>query len=181
MTKIFIETDRLILRAWKKEDLLPFAKLNASPQVMEHFPKTLSLEETQTLITNLQDRFIKNGFSFFATELKATKEFIGFIGLNIPGYVTPFTPCVEIGWRIDTEFWNKGYATEGALACLNYGFETLGLKEIVSFTATTNKPSEKVMQKIGMTRDLAGDFDHPSLDPDHPLSRHILYRISSLR
>jgi RimJ/RimL family protein N-acetyltransferase len=179
MSKVFLETDRLILRAWSKEDLLPFAKLNANPKVMEHFPKTLTLEETQKMIQVLEERFLKDGFSFFATELKSTGEFIGFIGLNIPGYPLPFAPCVEIGWRLDEEFWNKGYATEGAIACLKWGFESLGLKEIVSFTATTNKTSERIMQKIGMSRDAAGDFAHPNLAPDHPLSQHVLYRIKA--
>ena len=180
MSKVYLETDRLIMRAWSKEDLLPFARLNANPKVMEHFPQSLSLEETQNMMASIENRFVKNGFSFFATELKATQQFIGFIGLNIPGYTTPFSPCVEIGWRLDEEFWNMGYATEGAKACLKWGFETLDLKEIVSFTATSNKTSERIMQKIGMTRDMAGDFAHPSLAPDHPLSQHVLYRITSL-
>lgn len=178
-TKVYLETERLIMRSWSKDDLLLFAKLNSNPKVMAHFPKTLTLEETEKMINVLEERFKKDGFSVFATELKATKEFIGFIGLNSPAYSTPFSPCVEIGWRIDEEFWNKGFATEGALACLKWGFETLGLKEIVSFTATSNKTSERIMQKIGMIRDMAGDFDHPSLTPDHPLSRHVLYRISN--
>lgn len=179
MTKVYLETNQLLLRSWSKEDLLPFAKLNANTKVMQHFPKTLTMEETKKMMEVLKQRFIKDGFSFFATELKATGEFIGFIGLNIPAYTTPFTPCVEIGWRIDEEFWNKGYATQGAEACLRWGFESLGLKEIVSFTATSNIASERIMQKIGMVRDVAGDFDHPSLATDHPLARHVLYKISN--
>lgn len=170
-----IETPRLILREWQEEDLLPFAKLNADPAVMEFFPSTLSLEQTKTMIETLKKRFATDGFSFFAVELRATGEFIGMTGLNKPAYQTPFTPCVEVGWRIAKEFWNQGYATEAALASLDFGFRVLGLKEIASFTATLNKKSQHVMEKIGMTRDLNGDFDHPNVPKDHPLCRHVLY------
>ena len=179
MTKVFIETDRLLLRAWKEEDLIPFVKLNADSRVMEHFPKLLTIAETEAMIKVINDRYQKNGFCLFAMELKATGEFIGLNGLNIPSYETVFSPFVEIGWRIAFEFWNKGYASEGAIASLKYGFETLELKEIVSFTATENLRSQRVMQKIGMTRDVNGDFDHPSLAKDHRLSRHVLYRIKA--
>jgi RimJ/RimL family protein N-acetyltransferase len=179
MNKVFIETDRLILRAWKEEDLLPFSQLNADPQVMEHFPKLMSLSETESMIKVIHQRQLEHGFCLFATELKTTGDFIGFIGLNIPNYQTPFSPFVEIGWRLAAKFWNQGYATEGALATLKYGFQTLNLKEIVSFTATTNLTSQRVMEKIGMTRDLDGDFEHPSLDKNHRLARHVLYRVQA--
>lgn len=173
-----IETPRLILREWKDEDLIPFAKLNADPVVMEHFPNTLTLEQTQTMIETLKTRFKNDGFSFFAVELKSTGEFIGMTGLNKPGYQTPFTPCVEVGWRIAKEFWNKGYATEAAKASLDFGFNTLGLDKIASFTAVENVKSQRIMDKIGMIRDHAGDFDHPNVPKDHRLCRHVLYWIS---
>jgi RimJ/RimL family protein N-acetyltransferase len=173
-----IETDRLILREWKPSDLEPFARLNADPRVMEFFPASLSQDETAAMIQLIQERSMKNGFCFWAAELKSTGEFIGFIGLNIPGMETHFTPCVEIGWRIDFKFWGKGYAPEGALACLKYGFSTLNLNEIVSFTTVNNLKSRRVMEKIGMTYDPQGDFDHPKVQEGHPLRRHVLYRIS---
>jgi 3-dehydroquinate dehydratase / shikimate dehydrogenase len=175
-----IETKRLILRPWKESDLNPFAALNADPRVMKYFPKTLTIEETQQFITVLKSKFEKDGFSFFATELKSTGEFIGMIGLSIPSYETPFTPCVEIGWRIAYEHWNKGYATEGALACLDFGFNELKLKKIVSFTAVENKTSQRIMEKIGMNRVEDGDFDHPRLPEGHPLRRHVLYSMNKL-
>ncbi len=175
-----IETERLILRAWKDEDLLPFARLNADPLVMEHFPNTLTLEQTKTMIETLKKRFETDGFSFFAVELKSSGEFIGMTGLNKPAYQTPFTPCVEVGWRIAKEFWNKGYATEAAKASLDYGFNVLGLDRIASFTAVENIKSQRIMEKIGMTRDLNGDFDHPNVPQGHRLTRHVLYWISKL-
>lgn len=177
MNHLGLETERLILRRWRPSDLKPFAALNADPRVMEHFPSTLTEDETALMIQSLEDRFDKNGFSFWAAELKATQEFIGFVGLNRPGYETPFTPCVEVGWRLAYEHWGKGYAPEAALATLEYGFEKMNLDEIVSFTSESNLNSQRVMQKIGMTCDPEGGFDHPTLPVGHPLRRHVLYRI----
>jgi RimJ/RimL family protein N-acetyltransferase len=172
-----IETDRLILRTWKEEDLLPFAHLNQDPLVMEFFPKTLAYSETEAMLERLKQKFASDGFSFMAAELKETNEFIGFIGLNKPMFEAPFMPAIEIGWRIGSRYWNKGYATEGAKAALEYGFQTLALKEIVSFTAEINIKSRRIMEKIGMHQDHAGTFDHPVLSDDHPLKKHVLYRI----
>lgn len=179
-TKTFtpIETDRLILRRWKTEDLAPFAALNADPRVMEYFPSTLTTEETANMIKIMEDRFEENGISFCAAELKRTGETVGFIGLNIPGYPLPFQPCVEIGWRLAAKHWGQGLAVEGAKALLDYGFKTLNLEEIVAFTATQNMKSRRVMEKLGMQYDPVGDFDHPKLAEGHPLRRHVLYRIS---
>jgi 3-dehydroquinate dehydratase/shikimate dehydrogenase len=175
-----IETSRLILRPWKDSDLNPFAALNADPRVMKYFPKLMTTEETQTFINVIKSRFDRDGFCFFAAELKETHEFIGMIGLNIPAFTTSFTPCVEIGWRIAFDHWNKGYATEGALACLEYGFRELKLNKILSFTAVENKTSQRIMEKIGMTRVQNGDFDHPNLPEGHPLQRHVLFEIRTL-
>ena len=117
----------------------------------------------------------------WATTIKETGEFIGFVGLSIPSFEAHFTPCVEIGWRLTSSHWGKGYATEAALAVLKIGFEKYRLKEIVSFTASVNKRSIRVMEKIGMIHNVKDDFNHPKLAIDHPLSRHVLYRISSSR
>lgn len=172
-----IQSERLILRPWREEDLLPFSRLNADPKVMEFFPKTLSFEETRTVLNRFNERFKSDGFSFFATELRATGEFIGFVGLNRPAFVAPFMPAVEIGWRISSAHWNKGYATEGALRALEYGFRDLGLEEIVSFTAEINLRSRRIMEKINMKQDHAGTFLHPLVADDSPLKKHVLYRI----
>jgi RimJ/RimL family protein N-acetyltransferase len=111
--------------------------------------------------------------------VRGVAPFAGFVGLSIPEFETPFGPCVEVGWRLSAEHWNRGYATEGARAALTFGFETLDLREIVSFTVPGNARSRRVMEKIGMVRDPDGDFDHPGLPQSHPLRRHVLYRISS--
>jgi 3-dehydroquinate dehydratase / shikimate dehydrogenase len=171
-----VETNRLILRHWRETDFEPFAKLNADPRVMEYFPAPFRRDETKAMLKVLKEKFQKFGYSFWATELKATQEFIGFVGLNIPGYDLPFSPCVEIGWRLSFAHWGKGYAPEAATACLEHGGRTLGLKEIVAFTAESNVRSRRVMEKIGMRYDAHGDFSHPKLSSDHPLSRHVLYR-----
>jgi len=119
------------------------------------------------------------GYTFWAVELKETGELIGFVGLKYVDLGLDFTPAVEIGWRLGSQFWGKGYATEGAKAALDYGFNKLGLKEIISFTVPANKSSINVMKKIGMQRDLDGDFAHPKLAAGHPLSKHVLYRIKN--
>jgi 3-dehydroquinate dehydratase/shikimate dehydrogenase len=172
----FIETDRLIIRSWQISDFEPFARLNADPRVMEYFPSTLTRAESDANVNLMLEKTQQDGFCFWATELKATRQFIGFVGLNIPGFQAPFTPCVEIGWRLAYEHWGKGYAPEGAIACLQYGFEKLGLKEIVAFTTMNNLKSRRVMEKIGMTYDPKDDFDHPKLAENHPLRKHVLYR-----
>jgi RimJ/RimL family protein N-acetyltransferase len=99
------------------------------------------------------------------------------VGLAVPSFEASFTPCVEIGWRLARSCWNLGYATEGARAVVAFAFETLRLAELVSFTVPANAPPRRVMEKLGMTRDPAEDFDHPSLPPEHPLRRHVLYRL----
>jgi RimJ/RimL family protein N-acetyltransferase len=83
---------------------------------------------------------------------------------------------VEIAWRLAAAYWNRGYATEGARSALTFGFDELGLDEILSFTVPSNLPSRRVMEKIGMTRNPADDFDHPELPEGHALRRHVLYR-----
>ena len=170
-----IETNRLILRRWRSSDVEPFCQLNADPRVMEFFPAMLSRAETEAMISTIEERISQHGFGFWAAELKETKGFIGFIGLNVPGYPLPFSPCVEVGWRLGFDCWGKGYAQEGARAALAFGFQ-LRLKEIVSFTTVNNLRSRRVMEGIGMAYDAQGDFDHPELPEDHPLRRHVLYR-----
>jgi RimJ/RimL family protein N-acetyltransferase len=173
---VIIQTGRLILRRWHSSDIEPFANLNADPRVMEFFPTTLSRAETETMISKIEEKIRQQGFGFWAAELRETKNFIGFIGLNRPGYPLSFSPCVEIGWRLAFDHWGRGYAQEGARAVLTYGFERLRLKEIVSFTTVNNLRSRRVMERIGMAYDAHGDFDHPNVPENHPLRRHVLYR-----
>jgi RimJ/RimL family protein N-acetyltransferase len=172
-----IETGRLLLRRWRDTDRDALARMNADPAVMEYFPTRLSREETGRLIEHINAHFERHGFGLWAAELRATGEFIGFIGLAIPRFHAAFTPCVEIGWRLDAAHWGQGLATEGALAVARHAFEVLGLTEIVSFTVPANVRSRRVMEKLGMTHDLSDDFDHPNLPPGHPMRRHVLYRL----
>ncbi len=173
-----IETKRLILRDYKEDDILILAQINADDQVLQFNPRTCDLVETQDFIVLQNESIIQNKFGFFAVEEKATKEFIGFVGINNVNFVAHFTPAIEIGWRLAFDKWNQGFATEAALAVLDYGFNKINLKEIVAFTAKNNKKSEKIMQKIGMKKDEKGDFLHPKIQADHFLAPHILYRIT---
>ncbi len=163
-----IETDRLRLRRWCESDILPLAALNADPRVMEFYLAPLSRLETERMILRIERSIEQKGFGFWAA---------GFIGLNIPEKTFPFSPCVEIGWRLAHPFWGKGFATEGAKASLQFGFEEIGLPEIVALTATINVRSRRVMEKIGMSRQSQDDFDFPSVALDHPLRPHVLYRV----
>jgi RimJ/RimL family protein N-acetyltransferase len=174
-----LETRRLVLRRWRDSDREPFAALNGDPRVMQHFPAVLSRAESDRAVDRIEAHFEKRGFGLFAAELREERAFIGFIGLSIPDFDAPFTPCVEIGWRVAAQHWNQGLATEGAQAVLAQGFDSLHLDEIVSFTVPANLASRRVMEKIGMKRSPEDDFDHPRLPEGHPLRRHVLYRISA--
>ncbi|MBE7637190.1 GNAT family N-acetyltransferase [Sneathiella sp. P13V-1] len=169
------ETERLICRLFRDSDREPFARLNGNATVMRYFPSTLTVEQSNSMVDELGRRQEKNGYTFWATERKEDGAFIGFVGLNKTGDNMPFSPSVEIGWRLDEPYWGKGYASEAAKGVLKYAFDKLGVDEVISFTAEINEPSQKVMQRIGMTHE--GEyFDHPALDNGHPLKRHILYR-----
>ncbi len=173
-----LHTARLLLRNWKDEDLAPFAALNADPVVMEFFADTLSRDRSDHTARVFASQIRERGWGLWAVEEVASGRFIGFVGLSIPNWQAAFTPCVEVGWRLALPFWGKGYATEAGKSSLEYGFERLGLPEIVSFTTAPNVRSQKVMQRLGMTRNPMDDFDHPHLEPGHCLQRHVLYRIS---
>ncbi len=174
---IHVETSRLILRDWIEADLEPFRRLNADEEVMRYFPAILSSEETNAFYEAIQSEIKECGFGLYAVEVKDSNEFIGFIGFHRATFQADFTPCIEIGWRLKKEAWGKGYATEGASACLEYGFSELGLQEVYSFTADMNRPSQNVMIKAGMS--FVKVFDHPRLTDSSPLKKHVLYRVES--
>ncbi len=170
-----IITERLILRPWKESDRALFAKLNADPEVMEFFPKTLTRSESDELVDRLAVHIEENGWGLFAVELKETSDFIGTIGIKPITFQAHFTPAVEVGWRLAKEYWGKGYATEGAKASLDYGFNVLKLEKIVSITTLANLRSQAVMKKLGMKHDPKDNFDHPMLPDGHPMQSHVLY------
>lgn len=174
--KPYIETPRLILRGWREEDVEPFARINSDDEVMEYFLKKLDLEETRAFYRRIVDEFADYGWGLYAVEDKADGAFIGYVGFHQIHFDVDFAPGVEIGWRLRKESWGRGLATEAASACLEYGRDVLGLKEVYSFTSLPNKRSERVMQKIGMS--YVGEFGHPLVDPAHALYQHVLYKKS---
>lgn len=175
-SKYLFESQRLGFRNWKESDIIPFAKMNSDLEVMQYFPLPLSRKETINLVNRIQSHFKKWDFGLWAVEEKESENFIGFIGLNYADFKSSFTPCFEIGWRLDSRFWGKGYASEGARLCIEKGFEEFNLKEIYSFTSVLNTKSENVMIKIGMKKVM--EFEHPKLDKKNLLCKHVLYRIS---
>lgn len=172
-----IETARLLLRDWRESDHEPFHRIASDPRVMEFFPAPLSREESDSLIARCEAHGRQHGFTLFAAELRGAAQFIGYIGMIYTPFEAHFTPCVEIGWRLAAEFWGQGFATEGAEAVLRFGFEQWQLPEIVAFTVPANRRSRRVMEKLGMTRNPADDFEHPRLPAGHPLRPHVLYRL----
>jgi RimJ/RimL family protein N-acetyltransferase len=178
MSDLIIETQRLRLRPWTDADLPAFAALNADPRVMEHFPKLLTADESNAAAARIREHFRRHGFGLWAVEVRGVADFVGFTGLCVAKFPAPFTPCVEIGWRLAFDHWGHGYANEAAQAALRHGILQLRLDEIVSFTAPSNLRSRRVMERLGMTHDSADDFDNPNILEGHPLRRHVLYRLS---
>jgi len=175
-----LTTERLLLRPWRRADVAAFAALNSDPQVMAHFPAMLSETESAAAVARIDTHIERHGFGLWVVEARKVAPFVGVVGLTMPGFVIPFTacdPCVEIGWRLAPPYWNRGYATEAARAAVKFGFDVLGLDEIVSFTNPDNWRSRRVMERLGMIHTVGEDFDHPCLPPGHPLRRHVLYRL----
>ncbi len=174
-------TSRLRLRTWRAEDRDPFAALNADPEVMRYFPEPLDRARSDAMVDRLVAHHDEHGWGLWALEVLDTGRFAGFVGLNpVPESIRAMTtgaPTTEVGWRLARWSWGHGYATEAARAAVSHGFDVLGLSEIVSFTAATNLRSRAVMERLGMTRDAADDFEHPAV-PDGPLRSHVLYRLT---
>jgi RimJ/RimL family protein N-acetyltransferase len=174
-----IGTDRLILRQWRDEDRQPFFEMNADPEVMRFFKRTRSRAEADALFDRIRGEIDRDGYGFWAVELREIGKVIGFAGLRDIHFDAPFTPAVEIGWRLLTPYWGKGYATEAARASLACGFEKVKLAEIVSFAVRENWPSRRVMERIGMRRQAQYDFDDPDASPGSPLARCAFYRLTA--
>lgn len=171
------KSERLGFRLWTKGDLLEFSKINADPAVMEHFPKPLTMEETDEFLDRLIAHYGKHGYQYFATEIVVTGELIGFIGLAFQRYKTEFSPATDIGWRLKQSAWGKGYATEGAKRCLEFAFEDLNIKKVFSACTINNHKSEHIMRKIGLRK--MGEFNHPNLKGYPALERCVWYEITS--
>jgi len=174
-----LTTERLHLRQWKESDLPAFSNMNADPDVMKYYLSKLNSSESDTLAEKIFKLIDVKGWGFWAVELKVNSKFLGFVGLNEPDYTLPFSPCIEIGWRLGKQYWGKGYASEAAKQCLNVAFTQLDLDEVVSFTSLSNTRSQSVMKKIGMTN-TANNFHHPLVPRGHPLSEHVLFKIAKV-
>jgi RimJ/RimL family protein N-acetyltransferase len=181
MTPITLRTPRLILRPWRGEDSDAFAAMFGDPAVMEFLGPAPDRAAIDAIIGRINQHFAEHGFGWWAVEAPGVASFIGFIGLARVNFEAPFTPAVEIGWRLASACWGQGYATEGARAALAFGFTRLALAEIVSLAVAANTRSRRVMERLGMTRNPADDFDHPRLPAGDPLCRHVLYRIDHAR
>lgn len=173
-----LRTQRLLLRRWQAGDLEPFAALNADPQVMEYMLAPLDRGQSDGFAQRIEEGFERHGFGLWALEVPGVTGFAGFVGLSVPAFEAHFTPCVEVGWRLAREHWGRGYASEAGAAALDHAFGEAGLAEVVSFTTTANARSIRVMERLGMRRDPAEDFDHPSIPAGHRWRRHVLYRIT---
>jgi ribosomal-protein-alanine N-acetyltransferase len=176
-----LSTERLRLRAWCDDDLEPWAALNGDAEAMRYFQRPYDRAESDRQARDFQALLDQRGWGLWAVEVPGVAPFVGTAGLHVPGFTAHFTPCVEVGWRFWRPYFGHGYATEAGRAALQFAFDELGLDEIVSMTAEQNAPSRAVMERLGMSRDPAEDFDHPRVAPDSHVYRHVLYRIGAGR
>jgi RimJ/RimL family protein N-acetyltransferase len=176
-------TARLVLRSFAPADQDRFAAMNADPRVMEYYPSPLSREQSDAIVARMAATWAERGFGLWALECRDDATFIGYAGLwpvpdEVPVSNRP-APCVEVGWRLAAHAWGHGFATEAAREAIGFGFAERALPEVVSFTAVANRRSRAVMERLGMVRDVLGDFEHPALHEGHRLSKHVLYRLPS--
>jgi ribosomal-protein-alanine N-acetyltransferase len=172
-----IKTPRLLLRHWQDSDIEPWVAMNLDPRVTEFFAKTYTREGAIEAAERCRRQLDQQGYGWWIVEVPDVTPFAGVVCLQKVPFEAHFTPAYEIGWRFAPEYWHRGYATEGARGALDFAFNTLGWKEVVALTALLNVPSQRVMQRLGMSRDPSDDFDHPKVEKGHPLERHVLYRI----
>jgi RimJ/RimL family protein N-acetyltransferase len=177
---VALRTPRLVLREWRDGDAEPFAAMSADPEVMELLPPFPDGAARDAWVAETRAHWAEHGFGLWAVELPGAASLIGVVGLHLVPFPAPFAP-VEIGWRLARAYWGRGYAVEAARAAIDDGFGRLGLDEIVAFTVPANRRSWQVMERLGMSRDPADDFDHPHFPDGHPLCRHVLYRIRRAR
>jgi ribosomal-protein-alanine N-acetyltransferase len=171
-----LRAPRLLLREWRDDDIAPFAAMSADPEGMRYLP-FLDRAAAEAWVARMRAHFEEHGFGNFVVEVPGEASFIGVVGLNWVRWNLAFTPAVEAGWRLAPSYWGKGHALEAARAAIEDGFGRIGLAEIVAYTVPANRASWTLMQRLGMTRDPAEDFDHPSFPAGHPMCRHVLYRL----
>ena len=171
-----IETERLILRAFRETDREAFAAINGDPRVGAWLGGVIDRAASDAMLDRINAHIQETGWGLWAAERKADARLIGFVGLStVKAGALPIGPAIEMGWRLAPEAWGGGFATEGAQAALDWGFDHIDTSEIIAFTATTNLASQAVMRRIGLAPDPGRDFDHPRLAEDHPLRRHVVF------
>jgi RimJ/RimL family protein N-acetyltransferase len=170
-----IHTPRLLMRRWRESDRVPYAAMNADPEVTRYFPKPMDRDASDAHLDRMEALFDRQGFGLWALEVAATGDFIGFTGLNPMPEGVPGEGGMEVGWRLTSRAWHHGYATEAGNAAVNVAFNGLGLDEIWSMTAVLNEPSQAVMRRLGLTLD--AHFEHPRLPVGHALRPHVAYRL----
>jgi len=175
MSNYLITTDRLGLRGWEESDLELAYKMCSNERVMEFFPRCLTLHENKNFIDRMKTHHNQYGFCYFAVDRLDTNSFIGFIGLMHQTYETGFDPFIDLGWRLLPEAWGKGFASEGAQACVDFAFSKLDLPQLFAIAPKLNKKSQRVMQKIGMQE--YTHFKHPKIEESNPLSKCVAYKI----
>ena len=176
MSYIF-KSERLGFRNWIDSNIPKMAKINSDSDVMEFFPAIQDSIQTKEFILRMQKQYLRKGFCYFAVEELKSNLFIGFIGFSEQNFEAPFTPMIDIGWRLSKQHWEKGYATEGAKSCLEYAFNNLKLTTISATCPIVNKNSEHVMHKIGMVK--KQNFNHPALENHKHLQKCVLYTIEN--
>ena len=173
-----LRTPRLLLRQWKESDADPWCEMNADAEVRKYFPKVNAREDSIGEMTRIRDGIVQRGWGMWAVEVPGVAPFIGFIGLNPPGFPAPWQPAVEIGWRLKKDAWHQGYATEGAMAAMQFAFAHLALPQVLALSVVPNTPSHRVMERLGMTRWRGMEFDHPRVPQDWPLKNHLVHRVT---
>jgi RimJ/RimL family protein N-acetyltransferase len=173
-----LESDRLLLRPWRDEDVRDWVAMNADPRVMQFFPSTYEVDYATKMAQTLRERLEADGYGWWVLEAKNVSPFVGVIVLQSVPFEAAFTPAFEVGWRLKAEHWGRGYATEGATLAVRFAFDVLNVDEVVAMTAVQNLPSQRVMERLGMTHDARDDFDHPRLEEADRLRRHVLWRLS---
>jgi len=168
-----IETDRLGLRNWKKSDLNAMSRINNDPEVMHYFPAVQDKNTTHAFLQRMQNQIADKGYGYFAAVLKEEQRLIGFIGISAQNYKAPFTPCVDIGWRLDKSYWGKGLANEGGKACLDYAFRQMEIRRLYAIVPGVNRASLSVAKKIGLQ--YHSSFNHPAIDLNSPLNPCLVY------
>jgi RimJ/RimL family protein N-acetyltransferase len=172
-----IRTKRLLLRRWTDHDRKDFAQISADPEVMRYRLAPLSRRESDALIDQIEGSFDQNGFGLWAVERLEDGRLLGFTGFGTSEFDAPFCPAIDIGWTLARNVWGHGYATEGAVAAMDFAFDELKLSEVVAHTTQLNERSQAVMRRLGMTYDPGDDFDAPWYEVGHPRRRFVLYRM----